>query len=79
MQATSTYSPRVWGWFGLSPLLVFLITYLVTSIVSGDFYRMPITVAFAVASAFAIAITRGIKLEDRIRQFSREQPTTTFS
>ena len=71
MQATSTYSPRVWGWFGLSPLLVFLITYLVTSIVSGDFYRMPITVAFAVASAFAIAITRGIKLEDRIRQFSR--------
>lgn len=71
MQATSSYSPRVWGWFGLSPLLVFLITYLVTSIASGDFYRMPITVAFAVASAFAIAITRGIKLEDRIRQFSR--------
>ena len=71
MQQKPTYSPRVWGWFGLSPLLVFLLTYLVSSIVSGDFYKMPITVAFAVASAFAIAITRGLTLEERIRQFSR--------
>lgn len=71
MQQKPTYSPRPWGWFGLSPLIVFLLVYLVTSIVSGDFYKMPITVAFAVASAFAIAITRGIGLEERIRQFSR--------
>lgn len=71
MQQKPTYSPRVWGWFGLSPLLVFLLVYLVTSVVSGDFYKMPITVAFLVASAFAIAITRGVSLEERIRQFSR--------
>lgn len=32
---------------------------------------MPITVAFTVASIYAVAITRGIKLEERIRQYSR--------
>lgn len=32
---------------------------------------MPITVAFAVASIYAVAITRGVKLEERIRQYSR--------
>ena len=32
---------------------------------------MPITVAFTAASIYAVAITRGIKLEERIRQYSR--------
>lgn len=70
MPQTRTYSPRRWGWFGLSPLIVFLVTYLVTSLLSGDFYKMPITVAFVIASIYAVAITRGVKLEQRIAQFS---------
>ena len=70
-QDTPTFSPKRWGWFGLSPLIVFLSVYLLTSICVGDFYKMPITVAFTVASIYAVAITRGIKLEERIRQYSR--------
>ena len=70
-QDTPTFSPKRWGWFGLSPLIVFLSIYLLTSICAGDFYKMPITVAFTVASIYAVAITRGIKLEERIRQYSR--------
>ena len=43
------------GLLALSPLFVFIVLYLVTSIVSGDFYKVPITVAFMVSSIFAIA------------------------
>ena len=54
----------------LSPLLVFLCLYLVTSILVNDFYKVPITVAFLVSSCYAIAITKGLKLDQRIYQFS---------
>lgn len=58
------------SWWALSPLLVFLCLYLVTSILVNDFYKVPITVAFLVSSCYAIAITRGLKLDQRIYQFS---------
>lgn len=58
------------GWWALSPLFVFLCLYLVTSIIVNDFYKVPITVAFLVSSGYAIAITRGLKLDQRIYQFS---------
>ncbi|WP_455585450.1 Na+/H+ antiporter NhaC family protein [Bacteroides sp.] len=58
------------GWWALSPLFVFLCLYLVTSIIVNDFYKVPITVAFLVSSCYAIAITRGLKLDQRIYQFS---------
>ena len=29
------------GWLALSPLAVFLLTYLVTSLACGDFYKVP--------------------------------------
>ncbi|MBR1447470.1 MAG: Na+/H+ antiporter NhaC family protein [Prevotella sp.] len=58
------------GLLALSPLLVFVVLYLVTSIVAGDFYKVPITVAFLTASIYAVAITRG-KLRRRINVFSR--------
>ena len=65
------YNPKsMSGFKALSPLLVFLCLYLVTSIVVNDFYKVPITVAFLVSSCYAIAITRGIKLDQRIHQFS---------
>ena len=54
----------------LSPLAVFLCLYLVVSLLLNDFYKMPITIAFLVSSCYAILITRGIKLEERIHQFS---------
>ena len=55
----------------LSPLLVFVVLYLVTSIVARDFYKVPITVAFMVASIYAIAISGGGTLRKRIEHFSR--------
>jgi Na+/H+ antiporter NhaC len=61
---------KISGWWALSPLVVFLCLYLVTSILVNDFYKVPITVAFLVSSCYAIAITRGLPLEKRIHQFS---------
>ena len=58
------------GWWSLSPLVVFLCLYLITSLLVNDFYKVPITVAFLLSSCYAIAITRGLKLEQRIYQFS---------
>ena len=57
--------------FALSPFLIFMVVYLVGSIIAGDFYELPLTVAFLVASAYAIAITPKIKLRERINIFSR--------
>lgn len=58
------------GWLALSPLIVFLALYLVTSLTAGDFYKMPITVAFMLSSCYAVAITRGMSLGKRIQHFS---------
>ena len=58
------------GIVALSPLLVFVTLYLVTSIVAGDFYRVPITVAFLATSIYAIAISHG-GLRQRIDIFSQ--------
>ncbi len=60
------------GWVALSPLFVFLGLYLdlVTSLIVNDFYKVPITVAFVFASAYAVCLTPGLKLEERIRQFT---------
>lgn len=55
----------------LSPFLIFMVVYLVGSLIAGDFYELPLTVAFLVASAYAIAITPKIKLRERINIFSR--------
>ena len=57
------------GWLALSPLAVFLLTYLVTSLVCGDFYKVPVASAFLLASIYAVLITPG-KISDRINTFS---------
>ena len=44
---------------------------MVVSIVAGDFYKMPITVAFVISSIVAIAISKGGKLSNCIEQFCR--------
>lgn len=58
------------GWLALSPLLLFLCIYLISSIVLNDFYRIPISAAFLLASIYAIFICRGKTLEQRIVVFS---------
>ena len=57
------------GWLALSPLVVFLVTYLVSSLVCRDFYKVPVASAFLLASVYAVLITPG-KIKDRISVFS---------
>ena len=59
------------GLLALSPIIVLLTIYLVGSIVAGDFYRIPITTAFIVASIYAVATTRGTTVDERIGHFSK--------
>ena len=59
------------GLIALSPLGVFIVLYLVTSIIAGDFYKVPITVAFMMTSIYAIIIHNGHPLKERINTFSK--------
>ena len=59
------------GILALSPIIVLLTIYLAGSIIAGDFYRIPIAVAFMAASIYAVAITHGTTLDERIENFSK--------
>jgi len=64
------------GIIALSPLLVFILLYLVTSIIARDFYKVPITVAFMASSIFAVIISRGMTLRKRIEIFNKGAGTS---
>lgn len=68
IRETEPRRPNLWA---LSPLILFLCLYVVTAVVAKDFYAVPITVAFATSSAFAIVMTKGISLSQRIDQYSK--------
>ena len=59
------------GLLSLSPIIVLLVVYLAGSLLAGDFYRIPIGVAFVTAAIYAIAITRGKSLYERVETFSQ--------
>lgn len=59
------------GLWALSPLAVFLALYLVSSLLAGDFYKVPVASAFLLASVYALLLTRGRKVDERIAIFSR--------
>ena len=59
------------GLLALSPLFVLIFLYLILSLIAGDFYKVPITVAFMVASIYAVAISATMPLQRRIDTFSR--------
>ena len=63
------------GLIALSPLAVFMLLYLVTSIIARDFYKVPITVAFMTASIYAVIMSGGLPLRKRIDIFSRGAAT----
>ena len=63
------------GLIALSPIAVFVGLYLVTSIVAGDFYKVPITVAFMAASVYAVVVSGGRPLRQRIDSFSHGAST----
>ena len=57
--------------FALIPLGVFLLSYLAVSLAAGDFYKMPITVAFVLASVVGVAMSKGGSLHNRIELFCK--------
>lgn len=68
---TDTISTRR-GLLAISPIIVFLFFYLAVSLIIGDFYKMPMSVALLIASAWAVVISKGKPLTKRIEIFSRQ-------
>lgn len=66
------------GLLALSPLMVFIALYLVTSIIANDFYKVPISVAFLISGIFAVATLREGTLAERIEVFSRGASTSNI-
>ena len=66
-QDTAPVKPSLWA---LSPLLVFFLLYLVISVAVQDFYAVPVTVAFTAAAVWAVLITRGKSMAERVDLFS---------
>ncbi len=63
---SSLPKPNPWA---IAPLAVFLISYLVVSAIAGDFYKMPITVAFIIAAITAVFMTKAPTVQDRVDRF----------
>ena len=57
------------GILSLLPLAIFLVIYLVTSLIIGDFYKIPVAVAFLISCIVAVIMTKG-SLKERITHFS---------
>ena len=66
------------GLFALSPLMVFIVVYLAGSLIAGDFYKIPLTVAFMIASVYAVAISGGLTLAKRIEHYSNGASTSNL-
>lgn len=59
------------GLWALTPLMVMLAVFLVGSIIAGDFYRIPISLAFLVATVYALILWRKNGLNKNVENFSR--------
>lgn len=58
------------GLLALSPVALLLVVYMVGSLVIGDFYAIPIAVAFIVAAIYGLCLLRGKSMRQRIDLFS---------
>jgi len=65
---TTPTKPNPWA---LLPLWVFLVSYVVVSILAGDFYKMPITVAFTLAAIVSVWMSKGKNLTEKIEFFCK--------
>ena len=58
------------GLIALSPLVIFIAVYVVSSIIAGDFYKVPVSSAFLVACIFAVIVSK-CSIEESVRIFSK--------
>ena len=56
------------NFFALTPLLVFIIVYLSTSIILNDFYKMPVLVAFLFATLIGFIQYPKIAFHDKVER-----------
>lgn len=63
--------PRRRGWVALLPLLLLALLMGGTGLAFGDFYKVPMTIIFALTSIGAMFTLRGYGIEERIAAFSR--------
>lgn len=59
------------NFWALTPLLVFILVYLVTSLVLNDFYKMPILVAFLFAAFVGFLLFPKTSFHHKIEEFSK--------
>ncbi|MBQ1793774.1 MAG: Na+/H+ antiporter NhaC family protein, partial [Peptostreptococcaceae bacterium] len=57
--------------FALMPLVVFLVLFVGSGIITGDFYKMPVVVAFLISAAVALFSNRKASLQDKIEVFCK--------
>ncbi|RKQ29345.1 Na+/H+ antiporter NhaC family protein [Oceanobacillus halophilus] len=55
----------------LFPLIVFVLLFVGTGIITGDFSNMPLNVAIIIASAIALAMNRKEKLTNKVETFAK--------
>lgn len=55
----------------LLPMLLFLILFIGTGLVTKDFYSMPVNVAFVICGAVAIAMNKKLKLDVKVDNFCK--------
>lgn len=60
------------GILALSPLIIFLGLYVVISLIIGDFYKIPLSVALIAATVWGLLVFRGMPFSARIEAFTRE-------
>ena len=64
------------GLVALTPLMVMLVVFLAGSLIAGDFYRIPISLAFLVATIYALLIAPEKGLAKNIEKFSQGAGST---
>ncbi len=57
--------------FALLPLGVFLVLFVGSGIITGDFYKMPSIVAFLIAGGVALLFNRKVNLEEKMNVFCK--------
>lgn len=57
--------------WALTPLIVFILVYLVTSIILHDFYKMPILVAFLFSAVIGFLLYPKKSFHHKIEEFSK--------
>ncbi|MEG0306406.1 MAG: Na+/H+ antiporter NhaC family protein [Clostridium sp.] len=62
----------------LIPLGVFLLVYLVSSIITKDFYAMPVSVAFLIAAVVALAMNTKKTFEEKLHIFCKGSGNTNI-